>query len=411
MLTRDDLERRLSLALKIAKRAIGALGSDGYRDEAALEDSFGPDKPLAETAMFLYAARAVTGSARLDSQVDELLRDLALLARADRTAFAIALYPTICFQLGMPHILLTQLGLKDARFDCLLALSAEALAHRGREVVPHRALEGLWLRSLWSQTPPGPEFDLIAVNSVMNNSLDLLWGSREDAYAYTHTFMYFTDFGYANRQLPRDRLEIIGESEGLLARSLLVEDFDLAAETLMIWPLVAAPWSPAAAFGLRVLAELEDRFGFLPAGNGVPEKFGQLEGNERTKYAIAASYHTAYVMGMLCALSLRPGNAPPSSIVGELAPAILIEELLSAIRVVDTPWQSTFQKLDLSEQRALAPFLLDIALLETTRNHNVVGAANLLETASRHGIANTLVCAQTAELLRRLSVCSDTQSN
>jgi len=133
MLTRDDLERRLSLALKIAKRAIGALGSDGYRDEAALEDSFGPDKPLAETAMFLYAARAVTGSARLDSQVDELLRDLALLARADRTAFAIALYPTICFQLGMPHILLTQLGLKDARFDCLLALSAEALAHLGLE--------------------------------------------------------------------------------------------------------------------------------------------------------------------------------------------------------------------------------------------------------------------------------------
>ena len=29
----------------------------------------------------------------------------------------------------------------------------------------------------------------------------------------------------------------------------------------------------------------------------------------------------------------------------------------------------------------------------------MVGAANLLETASQHGIANTLVCAQTAELL------------
>ena len=407
LLTQEDLERRLAVVLKIAQRAVVVLGQDGYRDETAREDSFGPDKPLAETAMLLYVARAVAGPASLDRQIDELLLQLGPLARADRTALAIALHPTICFQLAMPHILLTRLGVEDARFDRLLALSAESLAHRGREVLPHRALEGLWLRSLWSGVPPGPEFDLAAANSVMNFSLDLLWGSREDAYAYTHTFMYMTDFGHQLRPLPRARSQVLEESTGLLARSFLVEDFDLAAEVLMIWPLTAAAWTPAATFGLRVLAELEDRVGFLPAGNGTPEKFGRLEGSERTKYALAASYHTAYVMGMLCALSLRPGRAPPSKIVGPLAPATLVEELLGMIPAADTPWQLTFRKLDAGEQRALAPFLLDIALLASVRSHDFSGAAGLLGMAAKHGIADTLVCAQSAELLRRISTCAN----
>jgi hypothetical protein len=405
LLTREDLERRLALALRIAERTILVLGQGGYRDEGAREDSFGPDKPLAETAMLLHVARAVAGPAGLERQVDALICQLGSLARVDRTALAIAMHPTICFQLAMPHILLTRLGVEDARFDRLLALSAESLAHRGREVLPHRKLEGLWLKSLWSGVPPGREFDLAVENSVMNRSLDLLWGSRDDAYAHTHTFMYFTDFGHQLRPLPRARSQVLEESAGLLARSLLVEDFDLAAEVLMIWPLTAAPWSPAATFGLRVLAELEDRVGFLPAGNGIPEKFSHLEGRERTKYALAASYHTAYVMGMLCALLLRPGRAPPNEIAGPLAPAELIDELLNMIPVSDTPWQLTFRKLDAVERRAVAPFVLEMALLAKVRSHDLSGAANLLGTAVRHGVANTPVCAQTAELLQRIATC------
>ena len=175
----------------------------------------------------------------------------------------------------------------------------------------------------------------------------------------------------------------------------------------MIWPLTAAPWTPAATFGLRVLAELEDRVGFLPAGNGTPERFSHLEGSERTKYALAASYHTAYVMGMLCALSLRSGSAPPNDIAGPLAPASLVEELLGMIPVADTPWQLTFRKLDAAEQRALAPFLLDVALLARVRSHDLSGAAGLLATAARNGVADTAVCAQTAELLGRAATCVD----
>jgi hypothetical protein len=405
----EDLLRRLCLALSISKRTIGFLGEDGYWDKEAPEDSFGRDKPLAETAMLLHVASAVMEHVEVKKWVDELSLLLVAYARSDRTACAIALHPTICFQLAMPHILLSQRGLRDHRFDRLLALSAESQAHHGREVVPHRALEGLWLKALWSETAPGTEFDAAASNSVLNHPVDLLWGSREDAYAHTHAFMYFTNFGYWGRSLPRPRSQILGESAGVLARSLLLEDYDLAAEVLMAWPFTSAPWTPAATFGFRVLADFEDRVGFLPAGNGIPEKFDRLAGSERTKYALAASYHTAFVMGILCALALRPENAPPYEITGSLVPAELIDELLGMIPIAETPWQHTFRRLQPAERRTLGPFLLDMALLSKGRSHDFAAVGSLLSTAVGHGLANTALCAQAAELLQRIASSADSR--
>ena len=174
----------------------------------------------------------------------------------------------------------------------------------------------------------------------------------------------------------------------------------------MAWPLTSAPWSPAAMFGFRVLAELEDAVGFLPATHGTPEKFLRLAGGERTKYALAASYHTAYVMGMLCALALRPGRAPPTKVAGPLADANLVDELLGMIPEVDTPWRHTFRRLQPAEQRALGPFLLDMALLSKGRSHDFAGLGRLLDLAVRHGFANTPLCAQSAGLLHRMSACA-----
>ena len=407
----EDLVRRLCLALDIAMRAIEFLAKDGYRDPQTPEDSFGPDKPIAETAMLLHVTSAVRGHAQVQERLDDLCVLLEPYARSYRTACAIALHPTICFQLAMPHILLAQLGLRNSRFDAVLALSAKSLAHRGREVVPHRALERIWLESLWTKTPPGPEFEAAALESVLNHPVDLLWGTREDAYAHTHTFMYFTDFGYVLRALPRPRSQILGETAGVLARSLLLEDYDLAAEAILAWPMTAAPWSPTAAFGFRVLAELEDKVGFLPAKNGVPEKFERLTGSERTRYALASSYHTAYIMGMLCALALRSGMAPPSQITGPLVSAELVDQLMLMIPDAETPWRDTFRQLQVDEQRALGPLLLDIAILANGRNHDFVRLGRLLDIALRHGLADAPLCAQIAELLERVAKSANSRLN
>jgi hypothetical protein len=395
--------RRLCLSLSIAKRAIAFLGEDGYRDEKDPEGSFGPDKPFAETAMLLYVAASVADYSEVKESIDDLSLLLAAHARSDRTACAIALNPTSSLQLAIPHVLLSRMGLRDSRLDRVLALSTESLAHRGHEVVPHRELERLWIKSVWGEAPPEQQFLAAASNSVLNHPLDLLWGTREDAYAHTHAFMYFTDFGYSSRALPRPRPEVLAESAVVLARSLLLEDYDLTAEVLMAWPLTSAPWSPAASFGFRVLTELEDTMGYLPATHGIPEKALRLTGTERTKYALAASYHTAFVMGMLCALALRPGNAPPIEIAGQLASSEVLEELLDLIPEVETPWRHTFRRLQPHEQRTLAPLLLDIALLGAGRNHDFAALAGLLELAVRQGLADAPLCAQSAELLHRMS--------
>jgi hypothetical protein len=400
---REDLVRRLCSAFEIAKRAIAFLSKDGYRDEEEPEGSFGPDKPFAETAMLLHVAAASVDAPGVKGWVEELCLLLAPLARTPRTACAIALHPTICLQLAIPHVLLSRLGLQDHRFDRLLAMGTRSAAHDGQEVVPHRALERMWIESIWSETPPGSAFDAAAASSVLNHPLDLLWGTREDAYAHTHTLMYFTDFGYAPRPLPRSRSNVLGESAALLARSLHFEDYDLAAEVLMAWPLTSSPWSPAATFGFHVLADLEDTVGFVPAKNGIPEKYFRLADCDRTKYALAAAYHTVYVMGMLCALALRPGNSPPREISGLLISAELVDELLRMIPEVDTPWRRTFRRLQPSEQRALGPFLLDMALLSRGRINDFAAMHRLLGLAARHGLANAPLCSQSAELLQRMA--------
>jgi hypothetical protein len=75
----------------------------------------------------------------------------------------------------------------------------------------------------------------------------------------------------------------------------------------------------------------------------------------------------------------------------------------------DTPWLHTFRRLQPAEQRSLGPFLLDMALLTKGRNHDFAALGSLLRLAARHGLADTPLCAQTAQLLQRMSVCADSR--
>jgi hypothetical protein len=215
--------------------------------------------------------------------------------------------------------------------------------------------------------------------------------------------MYYTDFGNWQKPLPRPTQEFLGESAAVLARALIIEDYDLAAEALMAWPLTSSVWSSAAAFGFRVIASLEDKVGFLPAGPLASKRVVELAGDEKTKFALASSYHTAYVMGMLCALALKPGMASPSEIIGPRFSVTLIEGLQAFIPTTGAYWEQVFQSLSPNEQAALGPFLLDVAIIQSSRNGEFARMASLLETAIQNGIADTTLCAQSAELLSRMA--------
>ena len=65
-----------------------------------------------------------------------------------------------------------------------------------------------------------------------------------DAYAFTHLIMYCTDFGLRTPRLPRRRPTILMEVGSLLARYMDAEDYDLAGELLLAWPLMDAAGVP-----------------------------------------------------------------------------------------------------------------------------------------------------------------------
>jgi hypothetical protein len=236
---------------------------------------------------------------------------------------------------------------------------------------------------------------------------------KEDAYALTHLVIYCTDFGNHLKPLPRDRSIVLAEARSFLAKCLDEEDYDLAAEILMIWPQLGAPWCASSAFGFRVLMTVEDQVGVLPSVRTKTDRLTSLEGEERIRYAFATAYHTALVMGLLCARSLRDGRTPSAQLSGDAICIDVNNRLLSFVDADQGHWQPVFASLPDDERRALAPLVLDIALAQAFRKHDYVTANQLLQIASAHGMERSPLAVQAAEMLERLvafSVAVHTQA-
>src|SRR6185436_15738718 len=115
-----DLEARLCRALDIARKTIDLFGLDGYIDDVTPIYSFGPEKPLAETAMLMYACAGCHDRPAVRARIDALAASLIPLARSERVLFNMALSPALVFKFAAPHVLLTKLGYPDDRFDAFL---------------------------------------------------------------------------------------------------------------------------------------------------------------------------------------------------------------------------------------------------------------------------------------------------
>ena len=401
-----DLEARLCRALDVARKTLNYFAIDGYSDKESPVYSFGPEKPVTETAMLIYAASASGNRPNVASRVDELARLLAPHARSERVLIDIALHPALAFKFAVPHVLLTRLGYRDATFDEFLRSCICSQARNGHDRPPSASLEKRWILSLWTGQHANVGWRADLLDSVLNWPIDILGGLRDDAYAFTHLIFYSTDFGFKTRRLPRRRSIILGEAGSLLARYVDAEDYDLAGEILLAWPLTGAAWSPSAAFGFRVLASVEDQVGVLPCGNINLSRLAQLKGEERARYALGTAYHTAYVMGFLCAASLRPGRVPPMKIVGPRFEKSCLSRVLRYVDDDQGHWQSEFSSLTEGEQRALIPLILDIAIIQKSRRRDYKSMNEILSLAREYRIASSPMCGQAAELLERIANCS-----
>jgi hypothetical protein len=403
---KKDLARRLCRALDVAARVIEHLAPSGYTDSTEPTNNVCPEKVISETAVLLVAASRVAHNDGVGARIESVARLLIPHARSELILLGVSLEPALALEYGQAHICLQRLGYPDPGFDELLRQSVNSQARAGRERPPSRLLEQEWIAEAWNkgsilrkQTQPA------ALNSALRQPLDLLSSSRDDIYAFTHALMYLRDFNIHPRGLPRRRALILAEAESLLARCLDEQDYDLGAEVLLAWPLTGKSWSATAAFGFRTLAHVEDRAGFLPAPITRLQRLSELEGDSRTKYLLATAYHTAYVMGLLCATALQHGRMPPAEIpIGTSAPgsASLILQLLDSDgRRVH--WQDEFDQLSSAQQDAISGFLLSIALRRKVRKREFGAVYKLLEVGHALGLADMPVSIQGAELLERVA--------
>jgi len=451
-----DLVRRLYYALDIAGQSLQLGGSTGFTNPDIPEATVRPEKVIAETGLLLYVSsllisnptlrdldtnptfrdpdtnparryqdpnpalrdqdtnptlRDLDTATELRQRIDAVARLLIPQARCERVLLEVCLQPAVAVDYAEAHIFLTCIGFPDPKFEALLATMIGSPEHHSKERFPHRVLEQEWVKKLWNRTPQNtPDLSKTIACTPLGYSLDLLLGSRDDLYAFTHAIMYVTGFNDRPWSLPRSRCDILLEAEGMLARSLDEEDYDLAAEILLSWPLTGEGWSATATFAFRVLRNVEDKVGFLPTSSTRIATLEKLGGIERKKYFLATSYHTIYVMGLLCAVSLQPGKLPPEQLPQEQtspgAPAAILPYLM---QTGPRPhWLEEFARLSPAEKDQLTGLLLDVALYRSARKKDYESVFQLLRLAYDLGIANTAMAAQAARLLERLSSFAST---
>ncbi|OOG64871.1 hypothetical protein B0E46_05615 [Rhodanobacter sp. B04] len=386
------------------------LAPDGYADSEQPSNSLRPEKAISETALLLLAAESAAGQyPEVHTHVERVAQRLIPHARSERIKLALCMEPALALDYAHAHICLARLGYPDTDFDILLQQSVQAQAATGRERPPHRMLEQSWSADLWSG--PGTtcrrSAGALARWSQLNLPMDLLNGHREDIYAFTHALIYCSRFNLQPLRLPRPRHLILAEAEGALARCLDDQDYDLAGELLLAWPLTGKSWSPAATFGFRVLAQVEDAAGFLPAPITRLDRLHRLQGRERQNYLLATSYHTVYVMGLLCAAALLPGRAPPIHISATGAVRGASSRIMARLDAhgAAVHWRDEFDKMEHPRQDAIAGLLLDIAMHRAVRQRDFAGLHTLLQIGYASHLADSPVASQVAEMLGRVATC------
>jgi hypothetical protein len=264
------------------------------------------DKILGETSVLLLtAARASSDCSALRPPVAALAHVLSPLVRSERCRVLLMRSRRSAGTLLMPNLMLGLSGYPDPAFDQLLN-GKRPDDWPGGERIAFRHAESRWLHALVQGTQP--VLDDLLPFSLFASEIDPFEMDRMDLYAITHWLMYASDFGVVAVP-PSISLPSMAVIDGAIASQLSAEDLDLLAELLMGVCMLRIPWSVHAAAAWAVLAATWDQLGFVPSPNFQKKNFQQLKGDEQEAYAVANTYHTQYVFGMLAALLLR--RAPP----------------------------------------------------------------------------------------------------
>lgn len=403
----SDLIRRLCSVLDIAKLTVEHLAAEGFSHPDDSDNKIQPEKIIGETAYLMLSASYLATNTNIKYKLHELAAILIPYARNDKTLVNICLHPALAFDYAYAHICLTKLGYPDHKFEALLAATLTASCHNGHERTPYRMIEQAWIKKIWNKGYKS--VDKITSYTLVANPIDLINGTRDDMYAFTHALVYVSDLYNGAAILPRATEAILDEADVMLAKCMDEQDYDLTGELLLSWPYVNHCWSATSIFAFNVIADIEDTCGFLPSPtiqNNIPPS---VENVNRKKYLYASAYHTIYVMGLLCSAILRYNRNPPKRISKtDMKPGSAEKILPFLINNGNPHWMPIFGRLSVHEQDAIAPFLFNIAIFRNIRYEEYGKVYEILKTGHKLGITNTALASQTAQFLERINELSKT---
>lgn len=407
------MRRRVINALDIARQTIQTIEEMGaVVDEPATQANgvgvLFRGKVVAETAMLLLCVEPIQHlDERIRKQAKAIAKILISYARHEDVLAAICLDPGRACDYGVAHAILSHLGFPDINVDNLLSKSLTMGSDFGPERLPHQKLGQAWLARVWGvfEAPSRNDADLVA-DSMIGRCLDALGSTRLDIYAFTHAVMYASDFGMRRISRVRAPLEIAADADAALAQSLDANDFDLTAEIALTWPMLGLPWSPGALFAFSILTDVEDRVGFLPGLAFDSNRHLSLMGEERSRFALATSYHASYVMGFLCAAALREDRTPPAKVlpIGRTQGASSVLLQLIGAESSTSCWREAIGVLPPRQQDSLSPLLLGILLRRARTYGNLTLVRDALEVALEFDLIDGPAPTQAAALLRRSQV-------
>lgn len=402
--------------LDFTAQVVHTLATDGWpeTEDAESKSLFGVsyEKVVAETAMLLLCVASVQHlSGGLRERVGNLVALLAPLARSESMLAGLCADPGLAHDHAVAHAIVSRLGYPDPLVDRLL-LECKALDSQfGPERLPLCRLEQEWLARVWGAcTPVYHERGLLG-RSMLGRQIDVLGATRFDVYSFTHAIIYATDFGGRQTRLPRPKSMIAADADAVLSLSLDIDDFDMTAELTMTWPMLALEWSPTATFAFGLMAAAHDQLGFLPGPTFEAKQYEASTDDARSHYIFATSYHTTYVMGMLCAAALREGCCPPK-VVAAAGSAGSSSAFVSLLKeTAKRPrWRAAFDLFSPSQQDAVAPLILTILLRRAKDRADLRGLRTALELALAHGLVEGPSVQQATALLRRSALLSRIRS-
>ena len=403
---RSEFERRLCRVLEFAVEAVGRLAENGYTDANDSRVSFPPEKVIVEASLLAYIVSLADAGEDVQERLTALVQVLGPIARGSRTSLGMCLNPPRVWDYAQAHIYLTRMGCCDREFDLLLGKCIASSQAGQIERVPYRALEQIWLENLWLGRCPSqvPQRRHNVPRTTLHRPMNTLTAGRDELYAFTHALMYLSDFGVGRQRLPRDRKSILEDAEAGLARCLSDQDYDLAGELLFTWPLAGQPWTNDGILAFRVLAGLDDEYGYLPCSSNHKFCRAGLKSDEDKLQFVATSYHTVFVMGILCATIIRsekyPTNFQPCrSALRDQANRIL--PFLDGLPRQD--WQDRFDECSPDEQDSLAGMLVNMALWRKFTAQDYAGLFKVLKTAAELGLTDAPMPLQAAEVIDRLA--------